>query len=162
MRSLLVLAALATLTACGGGDSDRGSRDDRESSRSERDGNREDDRGGRDRDRDSAADEEPRREVDSELAEELRQEVRTSRETLPTTEGALTITDVDLDGTEIIYTGRVAGDINRSSLVDFRRTVSRSLCTGTTAEVIRRGGAFTYSLRDQDDEDYEVTIDSCD
>ena len=89
-------------------------------------------------------------------------EVRPFRETLPAREGVLTITDVDLDGTEIIYTGRVNADFNSTSIAEFRRVVSRDLCTGETGEVIRRGGAYTYDLRDSDGDDFETTVDSCD
>ena len=74
----------------------------------------------------------------------------------------LTITDVDLDGTEIIYTGRIDADFNSSSIAEFRRVVSRDLCRGDTGEVIRRGGAYTYDLRDNDGDDFETTVSSCD
>ena len=158
MRTLLALAALATLTACGGG-GESDSRRDRESSRSERD--RDNDSEARESDRGSREDR-GRREADPELEDELRAEVRQFRETLPAREGVLTITDVDLDGTEIIYTGRVDADFNSSSIAEFRRVVSRDLCTGETGEVIRRGGAYTYDLRDSDGDDFETTVDSCD
>ncbi|MFN3725417.1 MAG: hypothetical protein ACK4SZ_03840 [Allosphingosinicella sp.] len=158
MRTLLALAALATLTACGGG-GESDSRRDRESSRSERD--RDNDSEAREGDRGSREDR-GRREADPELEDELRAEVRQFRETLPAREGVLTITDVDLDGTEIIYTGRVDADFNSSSIAEFRRVVSRDLCTGETGEVIRRGGAYTYDLRDSDGDDFETTVDSCD
>ena len=157
MRTLLALAALATLTACGGsGESD--SRRDRDSSRSERD--RDNDSEARDGDRGSREDR-GRRAADPDLEDELRTEVRQFRTTLPAREGVLTITDVDLDGTEIIYTGTVDADFNSSSIAEFRRVVSRDLCTGTTGEVIRRGGAYTYDLRDRDGDDFETTVDSC-
>lgn len=159
MRTLLVLAALATLTACGGsGESD--SRRDRDSARAERDG-RDNDSASREDER-SSRDDRGRREADPDLEDELRAEVRQFRETLPTREGPLTITDVDLDGTEIIYTGRVDADFDSSSIAEFRRVVSRDLCTGTTGAVIRRGGAYTYDLRDRDGDDFETTVSSCD
>lgn len=156
MRTLLALAALALVTACGGGESD--SRRDRESSRSERD--RGNDSEARDSDRGSREDRR-RREADPDLEDELRAEVREFRETLPAREGVLTITDVDLEGTEIIYTGRVDADFNSSSIAEFRRVVSRDLCTGTTGQVIRRGGAYTYDLRDSDGDDFQTTVSSC-
>lgn len=164
MRTLLVLAALATLTACGGGDSDRDSRD-RESSRSDREeGNREKDRDrGRDEDRGSSRDEEARRDVDPDLEDELRQEVRAFRDSLPAREGVLTITDVDLDGTEIIYTGRLDANFSSANIAQFRRTISRDLCAERdTGDVIRRGGAYTYNLRDEDGDEFEATVSSCD
>ena len=160
MRTLLVLALLATVTACGGG-GDSDSRRDRNEARSERDrdGNSE----SRDGDRSSRDDRgRDRREADPELEDELRAEVRQFRETLPAREGVLTITDVDLDGTEIIYTGRVDADFDSSSIAEFRRVVSRDLCTGETGAVIRRGGAYTYDLRDRDGDDFETTVSSCD
>lgn len=158
MRTLLVLAGLATLTACGGsGESD--SRRDRDSARAERD--RDGNSNARDEERSSREDR-GRREADPELEDELRAEVREFRNTLPAREGVLTITDVDLDGAEIIYTGRVDADFNSSSIAEFRRVVSRDLCTGQTGEVIRRGGAYTYDLRDSDGDDFETTVSSCD
>lgn len=162
MRTLLALAALAMVTACGGA-SDSDSRSDRESSRSDRDRDRGSDNEARgsDRDRDTR-DDRGRREVDPALEDQLRAEVREFRTTLPAREGVLTITDVDLDGTEIIYTGRVDADFNSSSIAEFRRVVSRDLCTGETGEVIRRGGAYTYDLRDNDGDDFETTVSSCD
>lgn len=158
MRTLLVLAGLATLTACGGsGESD--SRRDRDSARAERD--RDENSSARNEER-SSREERGRREVDPELEDQLRAEVREFRTTLPTREGVLTITDVDLDGAEIIYTGRVDADFNSSSIAEFRRVVSRDLCTGETGAVIRRGGAYTYDLRDSDGDDFETTVSSCD
>jgi hypothetical protein len=160
MRTLLALAALAMVTACGG-TSDSDSRSDRESSRSDRDRGRNGDNDTRSSDRESR-DDRGRREVDPELEDQLRAEVREFRTTLPTREGVLTITDVDLNGTEIIYTGRVDADFNSSSIAEFRRVVSRDLCTGETGAVIRRGGAYTYDLRDSDGDDFETTVSSCD
>ena len=166
MRPLLILAAVVALSACGG--SNRDSDSDRDSSRAERneDGNRSDDSRGEDsrdsRDRDSDRDSDRGRDADPDLADELRQEVRDFRETLPAREGVLTITDVDLDGTEIIYTGRVDADFNGSAIAEFRRVVSRDLCTGETGAVIRRGGSYTYDLRDEDGDDFRTTVDTCD
>jgi len=160
MRTLLVLAALATLTACGSG-SERDSRSDRDSSRSERDRDRAGDNESRDSDRDSR-DDRDRRRADPDLEDELRAEVREFRNSLPAREGVLTITDVDLNGTEIIYTGRIDADFNSSSIAEFRRVVSRDLCTGQTGEVIRRGGAYTYDLSDNDGDDFQTTVSSCD
>ena len=168
MRRLLILAALASLGACGGG-SDRDSERDRDSSRAE--GNEDESRSGDERDsrdsRDNESDRDAgrdgdRRDADPDLADELRQEVRTFRDSLPAREGLLTITDVDLDGTEIIYTGNVDADFSGARIAEFRRAVSRDLCTGQTGEVIRRGGSYTYNLRDEDGDDFETTVDSCD
>ncbi|MDB5667883.1 MAG: hypothetical protein JWL74_833 [Alphaproteobacteria bacterium] len=158
MRTLLALAALALVTACGGG-GESDSRSDRESSRSDRD--RDNDSKARDGER-PAREDAGRRAADPALEDELRAEVRQFRETLPAREGVLTITDVDLDSTEIIYTGRVDADFNSSSIAEFRRVVGRDLCTGQTGEVIRRGGAYTYDLRDSDGDNFETTVSSCD
>jgi hypothetical protein len=157
MRTLLVLAALATLTACGGGDSD--SRRDRDQATSERDRDR--DSSSRNDER-SSRDEDRRREVDPDLEDELRADVRQYRETLPAREGPLTITDVDLDGTEIIYTGRLDANFDRAAIAEFRRTMSRDLCTGEPGQMIRRGGSFTYNLRDEDGDEVDTTVSSCD
>ncbi len=157
MRTLLVLTALALVTACGSGGGER-ERSDRDSSRSERD--RDNESEARDGDRGSREDR-GRRDVDPDLEDELRAEVREFRNSLPAREGVLTITDVDLDGTEIIYTGRVDADFTSSRIAEFRRVVSRDLCTGETGEVIRRGGAYTYNLRDNDGDDFETTVSSC-
>ena len=158
MRTLLALAALATLTACGGG-GDSDSRRDRDQARSERDRDRDSSSSNDER---SSRDERRGREVDPDLEDELRTQVREYRETLPARDGPLTITDVDLDGTEIIYTGRIDANFDRAAVAEFRRTMSREMCTGEPAEVIRRGGSFTYNLSDEDGDEVDTTVSSCD
>ncbi len=95
------------------------------------------------------------------LAQELEADVRTYRTSLPATEGPLTITEVRLRGTEIIYVGTVAADFGAEQIATFRRAVREGLCTGDTLTVIRRGGSFTYELRDQGGERFDTTISSC-
>ena len=73
----------------------------------------------------------------------------------------LTITKVDLRGTEVIYEGVVDADFDEAAIAVFRREVARGLCTGNTGEAIRRGGAFTYDLRDQAGEQFVSTVSSC-
>ena len=96
------------------------------------------------------------------LAEELEADVRSYRTSLPTTDGLLTIAEVRLRRLEIVYTGIVASDLNAESIAIFRRAVRDGLCTGDTGDVIRRGGAFTYELRDREGEYFETTISTCD
>ena len=95
------------------------------------------------------------------LADELRAEVEAFRTGLPVRDGVLTITKVDLRGTEVIYSGIVDADFDETAIAVFRREVARGLCTGDTGEVIRRGGAFTYDLRDQAGEEFVTTVASC-
>ena len=96
------------------------------------------------------------------LAVELEADVRNYQTILPSTEGLLTISAVRLRRLEIVYTGIVASDFNAESIGIFRRAVRDGLCAGDTSDVIRRGGAFTYELRDSGGEYFETTIDSCD
>lgn len=95
------------------------------------------------------------------LADELRAEVQAYRAGLPVRDGVLTITKVDLRGTEVIYTGVLDVDFDDTAIAVFRREVARGLCTGETGEAIRRGGAFTYDLRDQAGDQFVTTVDSC-
>lgn len=96
------------------------------------------------------------------LAAELEADVRDYRASLPSTEGPLTITAVRLRGIEIIYDGVVAADFGPANIAAFRRAVREGLCTGDTLALIRRGGSFTYDLRDQGGERFVTTISSCD
>ncbi len=95
------------------------------------------------------------------LAAELRADVEAYRVNLPTREGPLTITRVDLRGVEIVYTGLVDSDVDQAAIAVFRREVARGLCTGQTREVIRRGGSFTYDLRDLAGERFVTTVATC-
>jgi hypothetical protein len=95
------------------------------------------------------------------LAAELQAEVRGFRANLPMRDGVLTITAVELRGIEIVYTGNVHADFDDRAIDVFRREVARGLCTGNTGEVIRRGGAFTYDLRDEAGERFVTTVASC-
>ena len=95
------------------------------------------------------------------LAEELRVEAETYRATLPIRDGVLTITGVDLRGTEVVYTGVVHVDFDADAIARFRQAVSEGLCTQDTREVIVRGGAFTYDLQDAGGERFVTTVASC-
>ena len=95
------------------------------------------------------------------LADELRVELDAFRANLPMRDGVLTITRVDLRGTEVVYTGTVAADFDAAAIARFRQAVSEGLCTEGTREVIRRGGAFTYDLRDEGGEQFVTTVASC-
>jgi len=96
-----------------------------------------------------------------ELAEELRAEIDAFRTSLPIRDGVLTISRVDLRGIEIVYTGTVAADFDAAAIARFRQALREGLCTKGTREVIRRGGAFTYDLRDQTGEHFVTTVDNC-
>lgn len=95
------------------------------------------------------------------LAAELRADVEAYRVNLPTTEGPLTITRVDLRGVEVVYTGFVNADLDQAAIAVFRREVGQGLCTATTRDVIRRGGSFTYDLRDLAGERFVTTVATC-
>lgn len=95
------------------------------------------------------------------LAAELQAEVRDFRANLPMRDGVLTITAVDLRGTEIVYAGELHANFDDRAIELFRREVTRGLCAGDTEEVIRRGGAFTYDLRDAAGARFVTTVASC-
>ena len=95
------------------------------------------------------------------LAAELRAEVEAYRTGLPVRDGVLTISRVDLRGIEIVYTGTVHADFDAAAIARFRQAVRQGLCTDNTADVIRRGGAFTYDLQDATGERFVTTVDSC-
>ena len=166
MRTLLILAALASLSACGFGSSDPEPRSERESSRADReDGNREEaDRGGKggqDRDRASRRDEDMTAD-ERQLAQELEEAVRELRRTLPSRDGPITVTDVDLDGLEMIYTGRLDATFTQAQIDQFRREFRRGLCEAEeTAAVVRRGAAITYNLTDEEGTEFSTSLARC-
>jgi hypothetical protein len=166
MRTLLILTALASLSACGFGSSDRDSRSERNSSRAERDdGNREEadrsDKGRDSRDRDSRRDEDLTAD-ERQLAQELDEAVRELRRTLPSRDGPITVTDVDLDGLEMIYTGRLDATFTQAQIDQFRREFRTGLCEARdTAAIVRRGAAITYNLTDQEGTEFSTSLARC-
>jgi hypothetical protein len=95
------------------------------------------------------------------LAAELQAEVRDFRANLRMRDGVLTITAVDLRGTEIVYAGELHANFDDRAFELFRREVTRGLCAGDTGEVIRRGGAFTYDPRDAAGARFVTKVASC-
>lgn len=95
------------------------------------------------------------------LAEELRSEVDVYRGNLPVRDGVLTISRVDLRGTEVVYTGTIHANFDAAAIARFRQAVREGLCTQDTRDVILRGGAFTYDLEDEGGERFVTTVDSC-
>ncbi|HET9429442.1 MAG TPA: hypothetical protein VFO69_13890 [Allosphingosinicella sp.] len=95
------------------------------------------------------------------LAQQLTQETRDYRAGLPLRDGVLTITEVQLRGLEIVYTGIVDGDWGAENIGLFRDAVTNGLCAGDTSQVIRRGGSFTYDLRDVSGERFVTTVAHC-
>ena len=96
------------------------------------------------------------------LAQELDADLRAYRATLPAREGPLTINAVYLNGTEIVYTGIIDSDTDEAGIERFRQIVVQELCAGAqTGATIRRGGAFTYDLRDAGGERFITTVSRC-
>lgn len=160
MRTLLVLATLAALTACGGG-SDRDSRSDRDSSRSERDRG---DRADRDRDNRSSDDREDRaRDVDPRLEEELVAEARAARTNLPRSVGAgATLEDIEARDNELIFSFRTTFALDESRIGDMRRAERENMCRqAQTRDWFQRGANFEYRITDGDDEEHSFSYDSC-
>lgn len=162
MRTLLVLTALALVTACGAAESDRGNRD-RDSARSEkgRDSER-GDRNDKERGRDSAREEEMTAD-ERQLSQELGEAVRELRRELPSRDGPITLTDVELDGLELVYDGRLDASFTQDQVDEFRREFRRNLCAEPdTRDTVRRGASITYNLEDNDGREFSTSLARCD
>jgi len=152
MRTLLILAALASLSACGFG-SDPEPRSDRSSSRADRA-----DKGDR-----SSRDDRDRGEVDPELEEELATEARAARRDLPRSVGnGATLEDIEARDNELTFSFRTTFPVDEDR-VDAMRTAERTnMCEQPqTRDWFRRGAVLNYRITDSNDEERRFSYDSC-
>lgn len=99
------------------------------------------------------------------LAAELQADVRQYRAGLPIREGLLTISAVNVVGTDVIYTGSVDAQANDATIETFRQALARNLCaveSANTRSAILRGASFTYDLRDSGGQRFVSTVNHCD
>lgn len=102
-----------------------------------------------------------RREPDAEMLREIRSEVADYRRSLPDRGDPITTTDVELDGSELIYTQRSTVNLTSEQADRLEREVTRSVCRGNTGRWIRGGVTMVYRITDPDGDDYRISIDEC-
>ena len=157
MRTLMMLAAIVSLTACNrdGRDRDR----DRDRDRSERS----------DRDRDRAADnrssdrDSTSRSGDSTLEAEIAREVEAAQAGLPRDAGGgVTLERMEASGTEINFTLRTRMALDESRMDGARNAERASMCRQTqTQDWFRRGARFNYHIIDSEGETFDFSFNTC-
>lgn len=185
----MVLTAALALSACnmfgGNSSSDKeGARNEAASEEETKDGNRSrdeeenSDRGGRgEEDRRGGQDEgsgggsrdgedeggRPAGGDDRQLNRELLSAVRQQRARLPMREGPGTITDMEVEGTQLIVTMRMDDDLGQSEWDEMAAALQRNLCNDRNSRrMIDRGASVLYQVTDADGERVNMNTSRCD
>jgi hypothetical protein len=102
------------------------------------------------------------RAVDPQLEQEIARAVQLLRPQLPlrqqTAQGEVKVTNLEASGTELIYTMEVPADLNPGRMAQFQTQVCAN---PQMRQMLQRGAAYTYRLRDADGEEFSTTISNC-
>ena len=161
MRTLMMLAAVVSLTACNReSDRDRDrDRDRSERSDRDRDRNKED----RPRDAEPAANSSRSSAGDPTLAAEIAREVQAVQSTLPNNAGGgVTVERMEANGSEIDVTIRMQARLDASRIDIVREAERNNMCQQQqTRDWFRRGARFNYHVIDQDGETHDFNFNTC-
>lgn len=100
--------------------------------------------------------------VDPQLEQEISMAVQMLKPQLPIRQGPVTVTNIEANGGELIYTMEVPNDLNEQSFQAFQQQLPIQACANPQArQLFERGGAYTYILKDPDGEEFRTSVSSC-
>ena len=100
---------------------------------------------------------------DRRLAQELAALVASYRARLPIQQpNGITVTDIQVRDTEVIYSLRLATNMDAAAENRFRAALPGQACAHPVARsMFERGGTYTYRVTDASGDSFTVSIDRC-
>ena len=159
MRMVLMAASVAILCSCGGNSNER-DRDRDRSERSERDSDRGDKSDSASTN--SGASASSTGGTDAQVEQQISLAAQQIQSQAPIRQGPTTITGARAQGMELITAMTLPVDLNDQTISAMQQQLPAQQCSNPqVAQLIQRGGRFTYEITDSNNEVFRVNISSC-
>jgi hypothetical protein len=102
------------------------------------------------------------RTVDPALAQEIAMAVQMLKDKLPLKQGEVTVTNIESQGGELIYSMELPKDLDEEKFEQFKQMLPTQACQNPQArQMFERGGSYTYRIKDSEGEEFTTSVSSC-
>jgi hypothetical protein len=104
----------------------------------------------------------PGRPLDPALAQEIAMAAQMLKGEFPLKQGDVTVTNIQAQGGELIYSMQLPKDLNEEQFEQFRQMLPAYTCQNPQArQMLERGGTQTYRITDSEGEEFTASVSSC-